>query len=145
MSLLLTFVSFPLAIVLMIQFGFDPFAIIFPVVTTATGIGMLVYLLIYRTRRFVVRVTDRKLRIERRGYWSDHDFEVDRKNVRDVLVGDSGVRTNNRREMVLEIKCHKQSGFKMMHGRVEMEIGYVAALILQRLSLEEVSADSISG
>ena len=144
MSLLLTFVSFPLAIVLMIQFGFGPFAIIFPVVTTATGIGMLVYLLIYRTRRFVVRVTDRKLRIERRGYWSDHDFEVDRKNVRDVLVGDSGVRTNNRREMVLEIKCHKQSGFKMMHGRVEMEIGYVAALILQRLSLEEVSADSIS-
>lgn len=134
-AMVLTFLSFPITIALMLRFGFDLFMIVVPLFTTLMGIGMLVYLLINRTRRFHVRATDRVLSIQRRGYWSNYDFEVDRKDLLNVGPADSGVRTNGKMEMTLQVKCDGQSNFSMMYGRDEMEIGYVAALVQQRMKL----------
>ena len=142
-ALLFTFASFPIAIALMFAFGFDPMVFLVPLVTTLTGAGILISTTIYRTRRFNVRATDQKLTIERRGYWSDFDFEVERKELLDVLVADSGVRTNNKIEMKLHIKCDSQPDFSMMYGRDEMEIGYVAALILQRMGRKSTGSEQV--
>ena len=134
----LTLASFPIAATLMFHFGFDIFGVIVPLITTITGVGMLLGMSVYRSRRFHIRATLQSLDIERRGYWSDFDFNVDRSQLLDVTPVDTTDRYNGKAMMALRIVCDGQPDFQMMYGRDEMEIAYVAALILQRMKVKPV-------
>ena len=45
--------------------------------------------------------------------------------------------------MTLPIQCEDQPDFSMMYGRDEMEIGYVAALILQRMGRKSTGSEQV--
>lgn len=139
--------------------GFVCSAMVFVAIAVAVGMGLpdigwliaggiivvaiaaVAWKVVYACRRFEIVATAQRLEIERIGVGSGKSFAIDRPEIRTIRAQDSGAKVNDRK--LWELVVHSQSrrnAFTMMTGRDPDEIGYVAALLNDRLGMPKPTA-----
>ena len=140
---LLLFMTLPLpgAILARMFFRIDFTVIIFAVLVHIAAATMFFVLRIFSSREFYITVTDTQLEIQREGFLSERNFKIDKPDILEVDVVDSGVKFNNKSQYCVKVKGRHSRQFTMMTSRDENELVYVARLIYQRLKLSDKSRE----